>query len=288
MRPARGARRHFHRARLRIEFRRSVGALSLWADRARAFKAKEVVAAQARNQQGRLQSDGSNSSFPSGSAADSEDSELVYLVARALNVLRRSTGWVFWVRSGDHSILPMLADLASKWHDTAMKQDTHADHLSLRVTLFWGIITNLKEKLSQLTQEQIAYATRTSWIDSANNWNFQKQDSQHQMLIVDTSRPTLSTVQILESLSTLLRVINGNTFTRFAATTGISESARTRRARSSSRRTSQSAGERLRGALHGADSSSGLGDLSDHRGAVQAGRLQAPPPLIQRIQRLLG
>ena len=105
--------------------------------------AKEVVAAQARNQQGRLQSDGSNSSFPSGSAADSEDSELVHLVARALirnedtlNVLRRSTGWVFWVRSGDHSILPMLADLASKWHDTAMKQDTHADHLSLRVTLF--------------------------------------------------------------------------------------------------------------------------------------------------------
>ena len=73
---------------------------------------------------------------------ESADSELLRLMAKALirhddtfNVLRRSTGWVFWVKSGDHSILPMLVDLASKWHEAATKEDIR---LSLRVTLLWG------------------------------------------------------------------------------------------------------------------------------------------------------
>ncbi|OLP83527.1 hypothetical protein AK812_SmicGene35698 [Symbiodinium microadriaticum] len=75
-----------------------------------------------------------------------------------------------------------------------------ADHISLRVTLLWGIFTTLKEKLSHLSQEQLAYAHRASWIDTSSNWNFQRW----------------------ESLATLLRVINGDTLTRFAATKGIS------------------------------------------------------------------
>ena len=149
-----------------------------------------------KNQNGRPQSDSGNSSFLSGSTRDGEDAELLHLVARAivhhedtLNVLRRSTGWVFWIRSGDHSILPMLADLASKWREVAEKQEIQADHISLRVTLLWGIFTTLKEKLSHLSQEQLAYANRASWIDTSSNWNFQRWDPRHQMLIVDTSRP---------------------------------------------------------------------------------------------------
>ncbi|CAE7578930.1 Pol, partial [Symbiodinium necroappetens] len=182
-----------------------------------------------KNQNGRPQSDSGNSSFLSGSTTDGEDAELLHLVARAivrhedtLNVLRRSTGWVFWIRSGDHSILPTLVDLASKWREVAEKQEIQADHISLRVTLLWGIFTTLKEKLSHLSQEQLAYANRASWIDTSSNWNFQRWDSQHQMLIVDTYRPPLSLAQIQESLATLLRVINGDTLTRFAATKGIS------------------------------------------------------------------
>ncbi|OLP74222.1 hypothetical protein AK812_SmicGene46304, partial [Symbiodinium microadriaticum] len=112
-----------------------------------------------KNQNGRPQSDSGNSSFPSGSTTDGEDAELLHLVARAiirhedtLNVLRRSTGWVFWIRSGDHSILPTLVDLAGKWREVAEKQEIQADHLSLRVTLLWGIFTTLKEKLSHLSQ----------------------------------------------------------------------------------------------------------------------------------------
>ncbi|CAE7577546.1 unnamed protein product, partial [Symbiodinium necroappetens] len=199
------------------------------APQGKGFQGKGGRRRPGKNQNGRPQSDSGNSSFLSGSTTDGEDAELLHLVARAivrhedtLNVLRRSTGWVFWIRSGDHSILPTLVDLASKWREVAEKQEIQADHISLRVTLLWGIFTTLKEKLSHLSQEQLAYANRASWIDTSSNWNFQRWDPQHQMLIVDTSRPPLSLAQIQESLATLLRVINGDTLTRFAATKGIS------------------------------------------------------------------
>lgn len=184
--------------------------------------------AQRRTQNRQQWSGSSNSSYPDGSTEDGEDSELLHLVAKAvirhtdtLNVLRRSTGWVFWAKSGDNSILPMLADLARKWHEVATKQEISSTRLSLRVTLLWGILTCLKDKVANLTQEQMAYAARSSWADATGNWNYQKWDAHHQALIVDTTRPPLSQTQILESLATLLKVINGDTLTRFAATQEI-------------------------------------------------------------------
>ncbi|CAE7573297.1 unnamed protein product, partial [Symbiodinium necroappetens] len=167
-------------------------------------------------------------SFSSGSTADNEDAELLHLLAKAvvrhedsINILRRSTGWVFWARSGEGSILPLLSDLARKWSEAASKQEIQPGRVSLRVTLLWGLLTCLQEKVANLTQDQIAFAMQSSWIDTNGGWNFQKWDAHHQMLIVDTSRPPLSTAQVKESLGKLLQVINGDTLTRFSATQEI-------------------------------------------------------------------
>ncbi|CAE7538317.1 unnamed protein product [Symbiodinium microadriaticum] len=179
-------------------------------------------------QQGRNTPSSDNRSYGSGSTVDSEDAELLRLLAKAvvrhedtLNVLRRSTGWVFWVRSGENSILPMLADLAKTWYEKANSQEIQPNRVSLRVALLWGIMTCLKDKLAGLTQDQLAFAIRNTWADTNGGWNYQKWDAHHQALIVDTTRPPLSTPQALESLGSLLQALNGDTLTRFAATQEI-------------------------------------------------------------------
>ncbi|OLP84392.1 LINE-1 retrotransposable element ORF2 protein [Symbiodinium microadriaticum] len=179
-------------------------------------------------QQGRATPSSDNRSYASGSTLDSEDAELLHLLAKAvvrhedtLSVLRRSTGWVFWIRSGENSILPMLADLAKTWYGKANSQEIQPNRVSLRVALMWGIMTCLKDKLTGLTQDQQAFAIRNTWADTNGSWNYQKWDAHHQTLIVDTTRPPLSTPQALESLGALLQVLNGDTLTRFAATQEI-------------------------------------------------------------------
>ena len=180
------------------------------------------------NGRGRNQPHHDNRSFSSGSTEETEDAELLHLLAKAvvrhedsINILRRSTGWVWWARSGEGSVLPVLAELAHKWSEAASGQEIQPNRVSLRVTLLWGLLTFLKDKLSGLTPDQATFAVKSSWADTSGSWNFQKWDAHHQMLIVDTSKPPLSTAQALESLGTLLRVINGDTLTRFTATQEI-------------------------------------------------------------------
>ena len=180
------------------------------------------------NGRGKVPPPADNRSFSSGSTADNEDAELLHLLAKAvvrhedsINILRRSTGWVWWARSGEGSVLPVLAELAHKWSEAASGQEIQPNRVSLRVTLLWGLLTFLKDKLSGFTQDQAAFAVKSSWADTNGGWNYQKWDAHHQMLIVDTSKPPLSTAQALESLGTLLQVINGDTLTRFTATQEI-------------------------------------------------------------------
>ncbi|CAE7292186.1 Pol [Symbiodinium sp. KB8] len=154
-------------------------------------------------------------------AQSSQAAEEVLGHEDTLSVLRRSTGWVFWIRSGENSILPMLADLAKTWYGKANSQEIQPNRVSLRVALMWGIMTCLKDKLTGLTQDQQAFAIRNTWADTNGSWNYQKWDAHHQTLIVDTTRPPLSTPQALESLGALLQVLNGDTLTRFAATQEI-------------------------------------------------------------------
>ncbi|CAE7386556.1 Pol [Symbiodinium sp. CCMP2592] len=153
-----------------------------------------------------------------------QDGELLQMVARAvimqgdsINVLRRATGWVFWVRSGDHSILPMLAELATKWHDAAQAETISPTRVSLRVALFWGIIAHLKDKHAQMNQENKAYALKSGWMSEAGCWNYQRWNPTHQSLEIDPERQALTQTQAQESLETLLKLINGDTITRFTA-----------------------------------------------------------------------
>ncbi|CAE7329691.1 unnamed protein product [Symbiodinium sp. KB8] len=183
---------------------------------------------QGRGENGRTHHNPDNRSFSSGSTEDTEDAEILHLLAKtvvrhedSINILRRSTGWMWWARSGEGSILPLLSDLARKWSEAANSQEIQPNRVSLRVTLLWGLLTCLQEKVTNLTQDQMAFAIRSSWADANGGWNFQKWDAHHQTLVVDTSRPPLSTAQVKESLGTLLQAINGDTLTRFSATQEI-------------------------------------------------------------------
>ncbi|CAE7200809.1 Pol [Symbiodinium sp. CCMP2592] len=168
--------------------------------------------------------------FANGSADQEEERELLFLVAKAavrhedtLNILRRSTGWVFWIKAGDNSILPMLTELADQWHKVAL---TPASRVSLRVTLLWGILTHLKEKLQNLTEAEKAFAVQSGWLTDTHCWNYQRWNPTHQALVVDQGRTPLGMGSALESLTTLLEKVNGDTITRFAATQDIRQETR--------------------------------------------------------------
>ena len=82
--------------------------------RAQGLWARVIVSSHAVKNRAR---DVSNDPFANGWTEPEDDNELLLLLAKAairhedtLNVIRRSRGWVFWIRAGDNSILPMLAE----------------------------------------------------------------------------------------------------------------------------------------------------------------------------------
>ncbi|CAE7767956.1 unnamed protein product [Symbiodinium sp. CCMP2592] len=173
---------------------------------------------------GRQPQNRARGAWQDGSEEQDQDGELLQMVARAvimqgdsINVIRRATGWVFWVRSGDHSILPMLAELATKWHDAAQAETISPARVSLRVALFWGIIAHLKDRHAQMNQENKAFALKSGWMTETGAWNYQRWNPSHQSLEVDPERPALTQAQAQESLELLLKLINGDTITRFTA-----------------------------------------------------------------------
>ena len=198
--------------------------------RAQGLWARVIVSSHAVKNRAR---DVSNDPFANGWTEPEDDNELLLLLAKAairhedtLNVIRRSRGWVFWIRAGDNSILPMLAELADQWHKVALSPNIPASRVSLRVTPLWGILTHLKEKLEHLTEAEKAFAIQSGWMTETHSWNFQRWNSTHQALVVDTGRPPLSMTQAMESLTHMLKTINGDTVTRFAATQDLRQEIR--------------------------------------------------------------
>ena len=116
--------------------------------------------------------------------------------------------------------------MADQWHKVALSPNIPASRVSLRVTPLWGILTHLKEKLEHLTEAEKAFAIQSGWMTETHSWNFQRWNSTHQALVVDTGRPPLSMTQAMESLTHMLKTINGDTVTRFAATQDLRQEIR--------------------------------------------------------------
>ncbi|CAE7946932.1 unnamed protein product [Symbiodinium sp. KB8] len=139
---------------------------------------------------------GGGRSFPQGDQDDGINREAFKLVARALvhqqeaiDTLRLSTGWVWWLRIPEPTVIPTLIEAAELWREQVVKKDSKLKDTPLRQAMFWSLMQFVYNTLEQLSEVRA--------------------------LEVDSSRRALTHEELLQTIKEIQSLIHQETLSRF-------------------------------------------------------------------------
>ncbi|OLP90620.1 Serine/threonine-protein kinase RIO1 [Symbiodinium microadriaticum] len=148
-----------------------------------------------KRQPGRYRGGGRSS--PQGDQDGGLNRETLKLVARALvhqqeaiDTLRLSTGWIWWLRIPEPTVIPTLIEAAELWREQVTKKDSK---LKANNTL----------------------AKNSGWIDSNGRWVFQRWNPELRALEVDSSRSALTHEELIRTIKEIQSLIHPETLSRF-------------------------------------------------------------------------
>ena len=171
---------------------------------------------------------GSKARLRGGTYNNDEDPRIWTMLARALvrhedsiQALRQDTGLVFWARYDPPSIIPVLQASAKKWQGRAENAQGKLGNMPLREVLFVGILNTLMKALTALDKDpdQIQRCQTSGWLNQERCWVFQKWDRDQRVLVVDDSRTSKLSAQVLQDVQEMLRLaVMGHVINHFHAT----------------------------------------------------------------------
>ncbi|CAE7256942.1 unnamed protein product, partial [Symbiodinium sp. KB8] len=173
-----------------------------------------------KRQPGRYRSGGRNSL--QGDQDGGLNREAFKLVARALvhqqeaiDTLRLSTGWIWWLRIPEPTVIPTLIEAAEMWREQVTKKDSKLRDTPLKQAMFWSLMQFVINTLEQPSEANNTLAKNSGWIDGNGRWVFQRWNPEMRALEVDSSRSALSHEELLRIIKEIQSLIHPETLSRF-------------------------------------------------------------------------
>ena len=140
----------------------------------------------------------------------------------AIQTLRQDTAFVWFLKCEAPTIVPDLFRAAEAWRIEAGKPTpTVVGRKPLRDMLFLTILKHLSTNLKNWQKDTVHQETskKQGWVTAEGHWQFQKWCPDTRTLIVDNSRPALTTQTILDTLSDMMEdVLKETLINRFHST----------------------------------------------------------------------
>ena len=140
-----------------------------------------------------------------------------------LHVLRQSTGWVWWLKVPEPTLVPDLFQAAQVWKKEVTKPQSPMAHTSLRSSLLWCILHKLTLTLQLEDKALLEMAVQNGWVTRDQKWVYQVWSPTQQQLILDEARQPLTTTEVIQLLTDMKLVVCGDTVSRFHATRPLQE-----------------------------------------------------------------
>ena len=153
--------------------------------------------------------------------------ETFKLVARALvhqqeaiDTLRLSTGWIWWLRIPEPTVIPTLIEAAELWREQVTKKDSKLRDTPLKQAMFWSLMQFVINTLEQPSEANTTLAKNSGWIDSSGRWVFQRWNPELRALEVDSNRSALTHEELLRTIKEIQSLIHpGDTLSLPCAST---------------------------------------------------------------------
>ncbi|CAE7241161.1 Riok1 [Symbiodinium necroappetens] len=133
----------------------------------------------------------------------------------AIDTLRLSTGWIWWLRIPEPTVIPTLIEAAELWREQAVKKDSKLQDTPLKQAMFWSMMQFVINTLEQLSEANTTLAKNSGWIDSSGRWVFQRWNPEMRALEVDSHRSALTHEELLRISKEIQSLIHPETLSRF-------------------------------------------------------------------------
>ncbi|CAE7237188.1 pol [Symbiodinium sp. CCMP2592] len=116
-----------------------------------------------------------------------------------------------------------LGVAAQVWRKEVSQPDSKMANTSLRSALFWCLLHQLAATLGNMDQTQLAEANKQGWITTEGRWVYQTWSAEKQQLMVDETKPGMTTQEVVHLLNDMQGLVSGDTVSRFHSTRPLVE-----------------------------------------------------------------
>ena len=148
--------------------------------------------------------------------------ETLRLVTRALihqqeaiDTLRLSTGWVWWLRIPEPSVVPTLVQAAEVWREQVVLKDSKIQDTPLRQALFWSMMQFLRGTLETMTEANLKLSKDSGWVNEQGHWVFQRWNPELKALEVDPNKSALTHETLMKIIVDIQSLTHRETLSRF-------------------------------------------------------------------------
>ena len=148
--------------------------------------------------------------------------EALRLVTRALihqqeaiDTLRLSTGWIWWLRIPEPSVIPGLIKAGEYWREQVVLKDSKLKDTPLRQAMFWSLLESLGTAIEGMTEAAIKQARESGWMDEQGHWVFQRWNGELRALEMDARRNPITQVELLSTIKEIQKLTHRDTLSRF-------------------------------------------------------------------------
>ena len=139
-------------------------------------------------------------------AAIAQMQRLILRHEDAINLQRIETSYVAHMRiSTPEAIVTAVYKTAAAWKH-AKENNPESLNKPLRATLVTCVFLELRNRVANLTPDQIGTLTELNWYEeSTSTWRYVKWSPEHKKLVRDEDRAGITTAEILKTLDNILR-----------------------------------------------------------------------------------
>ena len=90
--------------------------------------------------------------------------------AEAIDTLRLSTGWIWWLRIPEPTVIPSLIKAGECWREQVVLKGSKLKDTPLRQAMFWSLMETLGTAIEGMTEAATKQAKESGWVNELGHW----------------------------------------------------------------------------------------------------------------------